>query len=69
MSKLFIENPRDYALELVERGRVDQETLLVACLKYMSYDDVRDMLEANEMLPHNFAGDEIDGAEYTVEER
>ena len=43
--------PRDYALEMVYSGRVDRETLLIACLKYMSHDDVRDMLDANELSP------------------
>ena len=38
----------DPALELVEMGMVSAESMLVACLKYMSQDDVKDMLEANE---------------------
>jgi len=41
---------RDYALEMVEEDRVSSDYLLMACLKYMSEDDVRDMLEANEMV-------------------
>lgn len=39
---------KDHALELVEMGMVSAESMLVACLKYMSQDDVKDMLEANE---------------------
>ena len=35
---------RDKALELVENGYVSAEDLLVAALKYMSTDDVADML-------------------------
>ena len=46
----FQDNPRDYALELVERGH-DPEYLLLACLKYMGHDDVREMLDANELSP------------------
>jgi hypothetical protein len=42
-------NFRDVALELVENGVVSAETLLTACLKYMSMDDVEDMLDANEL--------------------
>ena len=40
---------RDKALELVENGYVSAEDLLTACLKYMSTDDVEDMLDANEL--------------------
>ena len=42
-------NSRDKALELVEDGYVSAEDLLTACLKYMSTDDVADMLDANEL--------------------
>ena len=40
---------RDMALELVEDGMVDPNMMLLACLKYMSQDEVRDMLDANEL--------------------
>jgi hypothetical protein len=40
---------RDMALELVEDGMVDPNWMLLACLKYMSQDEVRDMLDANEL--------------------
>jgi hypothetical protein len=40
---------RDKALELVENGYVSTEDLLTMCLKYMSTDDVEDMLDANEL--------------------
>ena len=39
---------RDYVLEGVENGLFDPEHLLFCCLKYMSQDDVRDMLQINE---------------------
>ena len=42
-------NPRDRALELVEMGMVNAEDMLTMCLKYMSGDDVEDMLDANEL--------------------
>ena len=40
---------RDKALELVEEGMVSAENMLNMCLKYMSTDDVEDMLDANEL--------------------
>lgn len=40
---------RDRALELVECGMVTAEDMLTMCLKYMSVDDVEDMLDANEL--------------------
>ena len=40
---------RDRALELVEMGMVTAEDMLTMCLKYMSTDDVEDMLDANEL--------------------
>ena len=42
-------NSRDRALELVEMGMVSAESMLTMCLKYMSTDDVEDMLDANEL--------------------
>jgi len=40
---------RDKALELVEDGYISAEDLLTAALKYMSTDDVADMLDTNEL--------------------
>ena len=40
---------RDRALELVESGMVSAEDMLTMALKYMSEDDVGDMLDANEL--------------------
>ena len=40
---------RDRALELVEMGMVTAEDMLTMCLKYMSADDVADMLDTNEL--------------------
>jgi hypothetical protein len=40
---------RDRALELVECGMVTAESMLTMCLKYMSADDVEDMLDCNEL--------------------
>ena len=40
----FEDDPRDYALELVEAG-FDAGDILLGALKYMSTDDVREMLD------------------------
>jgi hypothetical protein len=42
-------NSRDAALALVEEGLVSAEEMLTMCLKYMSTDDVADMLDCNEL--------------------
>jgi|TARA_B100001094_G_scaffold230883_1_gene225549 hypothetical protein len=42
-------NSRDTALELVENGMVSAEDMLTMALKYMSTDDVEDMLDCNEL--------------------
>ena len=44
---------RDYAIELVEDNGFAAQDMLVACLKFMSQDDVREMLYANE-YPNRF---------------
>ena len=49
--ELFRKDPRDFALGLVEEGMVSPQLLLEACLSYMSWDDVRGMLDANELSP------------------
>ena len=51
---------RNKALELVEDGVITHEQLAVMALKYMSTDDVADMLDCNE-LSDRFLEDEDDG--------
>ena len=46
---MFNHNSRDRALELVEDGYVSAEAMLTMALKYMSTDDVEDMLDTNEL--------------------
>ena len=55
---------RDAALALVEEGVVSAEDMLVMALKYMSTDEVEDMLDANE-LSERFQEDE---EEFLVDE-
>lgn len=52
-------DPRSYALGLVEEGSVSADHLLLCALKYMSHDDVRDMLHCNELAPECGRCDEI----------
>ena len=40
---------RDIAIEMVEDGMIDPMMMLTVCLKYMSNDEVKDMLEINEL--------------------
>ena len=53
-------NFRNVALELVENGIVSAEDMLTMALKYMSNDDVEDMLDCNE-LSERFFEDDDDG--------
>lgn len=53
-------NFRNVALELVDNGVVTAEDMLTMALKYMSNDDVEDMLDCNE-LSERFFEDEDDG--------
>ena len=37
-------------LEMVEEGILDKDTVIMACVKYMSEDDVEDMMHHNEFI-------------------
>ena len=37
-------------LEMVEEGVLDRDTVILACVNYMSEDDVADMCHINEFL-------------------
>lgn len=41
-------------LEMVDEGILDKDTVILACLQYMSEDEVADMAHMNEFL------DEVD---------
>jgi hypothetical protein len=45
------EDPRSYAVELVDEGMVSADWMILALLNYLSHDEVRDALEANELGP------------------
>jgi hypothetical protein len=50
---------RDEALNLIDNGIVSAESMLTMCLKYMSTDDVADMLDCNE-LSSRFSDEDYD---------
>ena len=58
---LFKKDPRDFALDLVYQGLVTPDLMLQACLMYMSTDEVRDMLDANELSPRFCELDDDEG--------
>ena len=49
--ELFQRDPRDFALGLVDDGLIDPMMMLQAALNWMSHDEVREMLDANELSP------------------
>lgn len=57
MKNQFKDNPRAYVLDLVDEGLVSADHLLLCALNYMSHDDVRGMLDSNELSPR-FSEDE-----------
>ena len=58
---LFVEDPREYALALVDEGEVDAYLLLRSALRYLSTAEVRNMLEWNEATPHFILGENTHG--------
>lgn len=49
----FEKDPRDYAIGIADSLGNDR-SLLVACLKFMSESDVKQMLDDNELSPRFF---------------
>jgi hypothetical protein len=47
-------------LEAVEEGRLNKDTVITACLKYMSEYEVADMAHANEFFSDDEDEDEVD---------
>ena len=52
---------RDTVIEMVEDGMLDPMMALTMCLKWMSNDEVAEMLDANE-LSERFMEDDDDNA-------
>lgn len=40
----------DKLLEMIEDGLLDKDSVIMACVKYMSESDVQDMMECNEFV-------------------
>lgn len=45
-------------LEAIEEGLLDKDTVIMACVKYMSEDDVADMCYVNEFFLDDEEGDQ-----------
>lgn len=56
--RVYTRFPRAYADDLVAEGIVDAKDMLSKCLSWMSADDVREMLDANELSPRFAPEDE-----------
>ena len=41
-------------LEMVEEGVIDKDIVIIAFCKYLSEDDVKDMMECNEFIEEDF---------------
>ncbi len=48
---------RDKAIDFVEDGLVEPMTMIIMCLKWLSNDDVEEMLDANELSERFFEND------------
>ena len=42
-------NERDFIIDMVDEDLLEPKYALAMCLQYMSLDDVRDMIDANEL--------------------
>lgn len=41
-------------LEMIEEGVLDRDMVILSCVKYMSEDDVKDMMFCNEMIEEEY---------------
>ena len=48
----------DLLLEMIEDGLLDRDTVITACVLYMSEDQVQDMMESNRFIPEQFEDEE-----------
>ncbi len=49
MKEVKAENPRETFCLLLDHGFISAQDAVIMCLKYMSQDDVADMMHANEL--------------------
>ena len=45
-------------LEMIEQGLLDKDNVIMACVNYMSEDDVKDMMHCNEFIEEDEQEDE-----------
>lgn len=61
-------SPREftnYLLESIDEGLISAQAVVEMCLSYMSEDDVKDMMEINELpLPYDFEAEEAEMGEW-----
>jgi hypothetical protein len=50
----FENNPTEYAFGLIDENIVTKEQMLLICLIFMSHEDIRQMLDDNELSPRFF---------------
>jgi hypothetical protein len=54
-------------LDMIEDGLLDRDTVIMACVKYMSESDVQDMMEANEFIEEQYEDEDEDEEESAYE--
>jgi hypothetical protein len=47
-------------LEMIDEGLLDRDTVILACVKYMSEDEVADMCDCNEFFYSEEEEEEIE---------
>jgi hypothetical protein len=55
-------------LDLIEDGMLDRDTVIMACIKYMSESDVQDMMEMNEFIVEQDEDEDEDDGQPTDQE-
>ena len=63
MTKHLIRQATYRLLENIESGLLDRDTVIMACVKYMSEDDVADMCHANEFFADDEDEDEAEDSD------
>jgi hypothetical protein len=49
---------------MIEDGLLDRDTVIMACVKYMSESDVQDMMEANEFIEEQYEDEDEEESAY-----
>ena len=49
MKEIKVEDPRETFCLLLDHGFISAQDAVIMCVKYMSQDDVADMMHANEL--------------------